>query len=225
MKLRVAALLLAELVGCAHGEQPTRGASQPAASTAARPPVPAPQASVAAPVAKATSQPSSSSAQLPTARSTGFAAVSVTNRDGLRGLVAALKDVERVELLRWDQRSKAEPLAAVDQTRLLQLIGGGQLTDTHTVTHPPWPAAFLFHTRDHGTYAATLVGRSSLRLDAGRSDGHFEGAAARWNSSPPPEMALNNEDDWLWVYFESHLGPTREKEYLMPKAPDYLELP
>ncbi len=151
--------------------------------------------------------------------------MSVSNRDGLRGLVAALKDVERVEQLRWDQRSKAEPLAAADQTRLLQLIGRGQLVDTHTVTHPPWPAAFLFHTRDHGTYAATLVGRSSLRLDAGRPDGHFEGAAARWNSSPPPEMALNDEDGWLWTYFELHLGPTREKEYLMSKAPDYLELP
>jgi hypothetical protein len=225
MKLRVASLLLTELVGCAHGEQPTRGASQPAVSTAARPSVLAPQASVAAPVVEAASQPSSSSTQLAPATSREFAEVSVSNRDGLRGLVAALKDVEGVELLRWDQRSKAEPLAAADQTRLLQLIGGGQLTDTHTVAHPPWPAAFLFHTHNHGTYAAMLVGRSSLRLDAGRSDGHFEGAAARWNSSPPPEMALNNEDDWLWVYFESHLGPTREKEYLMPKAPDYLELP
>jgi hypothetical protein len=143
----------------------------------------------------------------------------------MRGLVAALKDVDGVELLRWDQRAKAEPLAAADQTQLLKLIGGGQLTDTHTVAHPPWAAALLFHTRNHGTYAATLVGRASLRLDAGRADGHFEGAAARWNSSPPPELALNNEDDWLWTYFESHLGPTQEKEYLMPKAPDYLELP
>ncbi|MEP7049155.1 MAG: hypothetical protein ABJB12_02330 [Pseudomonadota bacterium] len=225
MRLCVAALLLAELVSCAHSEQPTRGASQPGASAAARPAVAMPQTSAAAPVVDAASRPSSSSAQLSPATSGGLAELSVSNRDGLRGLVAALKDVERVELVRWDQRAKAEPLAAADQTRLLQLIGGGQLTETHTVAHPPWPAAFVFHTRSHGTYAATVVGRSSLRLDAGRADGHFEGAAARWNGSPPPDLALNSEEDWLWAYFESHLGPTREKEYLMPKAPDYLELP
>ena len=151
--------------------------------------------------------------------------VSVGNRDGLRGLLAALKDVERVELLRWDQRAGAEPLSKADKTRLLQLIRGGLLTDTRTLAHPPWPAAFLFHTRSHGTYAATLVGRSNLRLDAGRPDGHFEGAAARWNSAPPPELATNNEDVWLWTYLESHLGATREKEYLTPETPDYVELP
>ena len=225
MKLCVAAPLLAALVGCAHGEQPMRRASQPTASTAARPSEAVPQTTTAGPVAEALPPPSVSSSPLPPATNAGFAEAIVTNRDGLRGLVAALKDVERVELLRWDQRSKAEPLATADQIRLLQLIGEGQLTATHTVAHPPWPAAFLFHTRTHGTYAATLVGRSSLRLDAGRADGYFEGAAARWNSAPPPEMALSNEDDWLWAYFESNLGPTREKEYLMPKAPDYLELP
>jgi hypothetical protein len=170
-------------------------------------------------------RPSAAGSPLPPVTSDALPEVSVTNHDGLRGLLAALKDVDGVELLHWDRRAKAESLSSADKTRLLELIWGGRLTDTHTVAHPPWPAAFLFHTRAHGTYAATLVGRSNLRLDAGRPDGHFEGAAARWNSSPPPEMALNNEDDWLWAYFESRLGATREKEYLTPKAPDYMELP
>jgi len=39
-------------------------------------------------------------------------------------------------------------------------------------------------------------------------------------------MTVDQEDDWLWTYFEKHLGPTRDKEHLAPrKAPPYLELP
>jgi hypothetical protein len=163
---------------------------------------------------------------LPSVTNDASAATSVTNRDGLLGLIAALSDVDRVELVRWDRSVPAETLSPADKTRLLQLIRSGRLTDVHTVAHPPWPAAFLFHTRSHGSYATTLVGRANLRLDAGRADGHFEESAARWNGSPPPEMAVDQEDDWLWTYFEAHLGPTREKEYLAPpKAPPYLELP
>jgi hypothetical protein len=77
----------------------------------------------------------------------------------------------------------------------------------------------VFFTRSHGTYAAILVGASTLRLDTGRASGRFEGAAARWNTSPPPEMALDDDDRWLWSYLESRLGETREQEYLMQKAP------
>jgi len=195
MMFRLAALPLAAFVGCTRAEQPGPRASHPAASTA--PPL-------ATPAAQATD---------------------VTNRDGLRGLLAALNDVDAVELVRWDRPAPAEPLSPADSTRLVQLIRHGRLTETSTVAHPPWPAAFVFHARSHGSYAATLVGRANLRLDAGRPDGHFEGSAARWNSSPPPEMALDQDDDWLWAYLEARLGPTREKEYLTPKAPPNLELP
>ncbi len=225
MKLRVAALILVELACCAHSEPPTRGATQPAASASALPSSPAPGPNAVVPIADAAPAISASSPPLPPDTSDEPAPISVTNRNGLRGLVAALKDVDRVELLRWDHRAEAEPLSPADRARLLQLIGGGRLTDTHTVAHPPWPAALLFHTTNHGTYAVTLVGHSDVRLDAGGPNGHFEGAAARWNSSPPPEMALDNDDGWLWTFFESHLGPTREKEYLMPKVPGYLQVP
>ncbi|HKO50880.1 MAG TPA: hypothetical protein VJV79_24385 [Polyangiaceae bacterium] len=228
MKLNLAALILAALGSCARGEPPTPGATHPATAIASSPPSgPQPRATASGPAAAAPAapQPSSAESSAPTATSDTLPEVNVSNREGLRGLLAALKEVERVELLRWDRRAKPEPLSTADKTRLLQLIQGGRITDTRTLAHPPWPAALLFHTQKQGTYAATLVGRSSLRLDAGRADGHFEGAAARWNSAPPPEMVLSDEGNWLWTYFEAHLGATREKEYLTPKAPDYLELP
>jgi hypothetical protein len=136
-----------------------------------------------------------------------------------------LGDVERIELLRWDAVAPPEPLSPKDSQRLLELVRRGKLTGSHTLTHPPWPAAFWFHTRRNGTYAVTLVGAQNLRLDSGR-DGPFTGEAARWNSSPPPEMALEDHDHWVWNYLESRLGETKRKEYLAPKrAPDYLELP
>ncbi|HYQ43990.1 MAG TPA: hypothetical protein VER11_18540 [Polyangiaceae bacterium] len=225
MKLHIAGLMLAAFIGCARVEQPGPGADRPLASTAPPRPTPTAEPRPSPFVPEAAPRASASHARLPSATSDEFPGTSVSNRDGLRGLLAALGDVDNVELVRWDRCAPAEPLSTADKTRLLELIRRGRLTDTHTVAHPPWPAAFLFHTRSHGSFATTLVGRANLRLDAGRPDGHFEGSAARWNSSPPPEMAVDQEGGWLWTYFETRLGPTREQEYLAPKAPPYLELP
>lgn len=216
MKWACALLLIVQLASCARREPPpTLAVTPPAAATTAQLPATVPPAA----------NTSAPSAPLPSAAAAAPAPTNVDNRDGLRGLLGVLPDIERVELLRWNVAVAAQPLSEADQTRLVQLLRNGQLTDTHTVAHPPWPAALLFHTRKSGTYAVTLVGHSSLRLDAARADGRFEGAAARWNSAPAPEMALSDEDGWLWHYFEARLGPTREKEYLMHKAPAYLELP
>ena len=144
----------------------------------------------------------------------------MANREGLRGLVSALNEVDQIELFNWEPTKKIEPLLPADKDHLLQLLRKGALTNTTTVEHPPWPAAFLVHTRSHGSYALLLVGTSTLRLDAGRSDGKFQGAAARWNGSPPPEMATNADDNWLWKYLESRLGETRVKDYLsVPPMP------
>lgn len=149
----------------------------------------------------------------------------VENRDGLRGLLASLGEVVKVELVRLEPGVAAEKLPSAHRDHLLELLRDGALTDTRTATSPPWDAILLFYTRSSGTYAATLVGHSTLRLHPGPTR-NFEGDAARWNDSPPPEVVLNDERGWLWEYLESRLGATKQKEYLAPKhAPDYLEHP
>ena len=62
---------------------------------------------------------SASSPPLPPDTSDEGAPISVTNRNGLRGLVAALKDVDRVELLRWDH----PPPEAGNRSRPLIALG------------------------------------------------------------------------------------------------------
>ena len=232
MKLGFVVLVLSQLVGCARGEHPPVALtpSAPVASSAVPvlERVPAAQAtSTPTPEVDAGSatRPNTAASSLPLAPPEAFVEPDVTNRQGLGGLVAALNDVDQIELLRWKPAVKREPLAAADKDHLLQLLRVGVLTNTRTVEHPPWPAAFLFHTRHHGTYALLLVGRSTLRLDSGRSDGKFQGADARWNSSFPPEIATNRDDDWLWTYLESRLGETRVKDYLSVPPMDGVELP
>lgn len=226
MNARRLALVAALLCACSRREPPTPPPVAPASSdAAARSTAPAASAPTSE---RRLSQPIDSSARAPAAAvaSAEIAGPEVANQGGLRGLVAALAEVEHIELVRWDPPAPADALTADDRARLLDLVRRGQLVDTHTVAHPPWPAAFVFHTRKHGAYAVTLVGARNLRLSPAQRDGRFTGDAARWNDSAPPEMVLDDRDDWAWRFFESRLGKTKEKEYLAPKsAPDYLELP
>lgn len=172
-------------------------------------PTPAPFVAMSAPAA-------ASAAPLP----------DILNRGGLRGLLLAVDDIVDVEVVAWNPDTRNEPLSSAERARFIALVRGGVMVEGATVAHPPWPAAFVLRTRNHGAYAVTLVGRASLRLHSGSRDGRFVGDAARWNGAAPPEMAVPDEDGWLWTFLEARLGQTEQKEYLSPKmAPDYLELP
>ncbi|MDF3066717.1 MAG: hypothetical protein K0R38_2318 [Polyangiaceae bacterium] len=210
MKRALVLALLAALVGCTRVE--------PSATSPPTPGLPPSTSSPSTPAGLgSTSAAAPPDATLPTA---------VANRGGLRGLLAALNDVETIELRRWNPPAPPDPLSASDRAQLLKLLQRSRLIEESTVAHPPWPAAFVFHTRSHGSYAATLVGRSNLRLDSGRSDGRFEPTAGVPSDARPPEMWVEDELGWLWQYLESRLGVTKQKEYSAPKqAPDYLELP
>lgn len=222
---RTAIVTAVTIVACTRGEREVAGhatttstapstvlaaASSSAASSrpfaSAPEPPPAPAADSSDPV-----EPAASPAVLPL----------IENRGGLSGLLAAVTDVEQIELVRWDTAPQPRPLPPGARETLKRLIGRGHIINARTVAHPPWPAALLLRTRKHGAYAVTLVGSQNLRLDPGNASGKFTGTAARWNDSPAPEMELADDEGWLWSYLEAQLGPTSQKEYQTPPRPSY----
>lgn len=117
----------------------------------------------------------------------------IENRGGLSGLLAAVTDVEQIDLVRWDAAPQPRPLPPEARETLKRLIGRGHIINAPTVAHPPWPAAWLLRTRKHGAYAVTLVGSQTLPLDPGNA----------------------------WTYLQAQLGPTSQKEYQTPPRPSY----
>jgi len=233
MNSQCAAILgLLMLLSCARAERlaptltgvPSAG---PAAAAAVVPSTSPPMAvdavpagSASASVAPVHAAESASAPDVPLAR-TAAAPLTIQNRNGLAGLIAAIQDVEGVALLRWTTTQPPEEFAPDARKHLQRLIARGNLIDARTVTHPPWPAALLLRTHTHGSYAVTLVGAQNLRLDPGNASRKFSGEAARWNDSPVPEMTLDDEDGWLWNYLQTRLGRTLEKEYQTPPRPNY----
>lgn len=149
----------------------------------------------------------------------------VLNQGGLQGLLGALDDVVAVELVDFRSQPRAHVLGPSERKQLIDIIGRCALIDAHTLTHPPWPAAFLFHTQTHGSYALTLVGPQNLRLDPGNEEMRFVGDAARWNDAPAPEMVLQVGASWIWQYLEARLGEPPNKEYTVPEVPLELRRP
>lgn len=140
----------------------------------------------------------------------------VLNQGGLEGLLDSLEDVVAVELVDFGSQTRRQELNDADRKRLLGIVGRCVLIDAHSVAHPPWSAAFLFHTQNSGDYALKLVGSENLRLDPGNEQHRFVGNAAQWNDMPAPEMVPQDGADWIWNYLESRLGKTRSKEYTVP---------
>jgi hypothetical protein len=140
----------------------------------------------------------------------------VLNQGGLEGLLDSLDDVVAVELVDFGSQTRRQLLSDADRKRLLDIVGRCVLIDAHSVAHPPWSAAFLFHTHNSGAYALKLVGSENLRLDPGNEQHRFVGNAAQWNDIPAPEMVSQDGADWIWNYLESRLGKTRSKEYTVP---------
>lgn len=148
----------------------------------------------------------------------------VLNRGGLQGLLDALGDVVAVELVDFRAQPRRQVLSQSDRKQLLDIVARCAQIDAHTTTHPPWPAAFIFYTQTHGSYALTLVGSENLRLDPGTEQMHFVGDAARWNDAPAPEMVLPVGASWVWQYLEERLGKP-SKEYTVPDVPFELRRP
>lgn len=148
----------------------------------------------------------------------------VLNQGGLQGLLGALSDVVAVELVDFRAQPRRQVLGDSDRKQLLDIIARGALIDAHSVTHPPWPASFIFYTQTHGSYAVTLVGSENLRLDPGNEQMRFVGDAARWNDAPAPEMVLQVGASWVWQYLEERLGKP-SKEYTVPDVPMDLRRP
>lgn len=200
-------------LNCAHRERPSPSAAGPAptpivAVASASPAMSTRAGASATPAAGATPAPRT------------------LDRRGIGALIAAANEVVEVELVQWDAALPAQRLSAADREHFVALLRGGAAIDGQTVAHPPWPAGFVIKTRSQGAYTVTLVGPSNLRLHSAARDARVASSAPGGSGAPPLEMALRDDEGWLWAFLEARLGKTKEKEYLAPKsAPDYLELP
>jgi hypothetical protein len=101
------------------------------------------------------------------------------------------------------------------------LIRKGEPSAAPTVAPPPWPVVLILRTHDGASFVAFPVGPSSLRVNPHHPlDARVTPSA---NKTPPiTELALDDQELWLWKLLENRLGPTQVKEYQVVTPPQSL---
>ncbi|HEX3594789.1 MAG TPA: hypothetical protein VHU80_06805 [Polyangiaceae bacterium] len=214
-------LALSSLIVAMACRRPDRGAQDASASAVTDRAIESggkAAASTTAPPANVVGQPATTTTS---AYEGGPATVRVDNAGGIDGLLASLDDVVDIGLVDLHAKASAAVLmASPDRAELLREMRAGGILRARSLTAPPWPVLFVFHTRRHGTYAAWLVGSRNLRIypDRRSADG-----SVQWTSRDG-ELVLDDAGGWLFSYMQGRFGPTREKEYLAPELPPYFQL-